>query len=125
MFVFLNALTLSLTYFIIIFINRLSFRHNNNILKLNNLFMVLQDSIGTEKSCGVVNLEYFDTCTEASTRMAKKTTNVFVIGSSDKGFFESHSVSLADTCNNIHHTWHCWLIIRLNYSCLIKLINIY
>ncbi|OXA65124.1 Pleckstrin y domain-containing family A member 6 [Folsomia candida] len=62
------------------------------LLVKNKLYYYENDEgNGTEKYCGTVNLDYFDTCTEASTRMARKATNVLVIGSSDKGFFESHS----------------------------------
>ncbi|CAL8086676.1 unnamed protein product [Orchesella dallaii] len=61
------------------------------LVKTKLYFYENEKSEGTEKSCGFVNLEYFDTCTEATTRMARKTTNVFVIGSTEKGFFESHS----------------------------------
>lgn len=48
----------------------------------------MQQSKGTEKSCGVLNLDYFDVCEESNSAKDKKNPHVFVVGTSVKGFFD-------------------------------------
>ncbi|XP_071540059.1 uncharacterized protein [Panulirus ornatus] len=47
-----------------------------------------EDSKPGEKSNGVINLEYFDHVAEAGPKDCKKATNVFVITSQDRSFFD-------------------------------------
>ncbi|XP_068247747.1 uncharacterized protein [Palaemon carinicauda] len=47
-----------------------------------------EDSKSGEKSNGVINLEYFDQVAEAAPKDCKKATNVFVITSQDRSFFD-------------------------------------
>lgn len=47
-----------------------------------------EDSRQGEKANGVINLEYFDQVTEAAPKDCKKATNVFVITSQDRSFFD-------------------------------------
>ncbi|XP_064118053.1 uncharacterized protein LOC135223521 isoform X2 [Macrobrachium nipponense] len=47
-----------------------------------------EDSKSGEKSNGVINLEYFDQVSEAGPKDCKKATNVFVITSQDRSFFD-------------------------------------
>lgn len=48
-----------------------------------------EDSKGSERSAGIINLEYYDACSEATPKEVRKATNVFVISTSDKSFFDS------------------------------------
>ncbi|XP_022245688.1 uncharacterized protein LOC106462660 isoform X2 [Limulus polyphemus] len=43
---------------------------------------------GTEKSSGVINLDYYDLCLEGGTKESKRASNVFIITSSVLGCFE-------------------------------------
>ncbi|XP_069189376.1 uncharacterized protein DDB_G0284459 isoform X1 [Procambarus clarkii] len=47
-----------------------------------------EDSKSGEKANGVINLEYFDHVAEAAPKDCKKATNVFVITSQDRSFFD-------------------------------------
>ncbi|KAK4301103.1 hypothetical protein Pmani_026739 [Petrolisthes manimaculis] len=47
-----------------------------------------EDSRQGEKANGVINLEYFDQVTEAAPKECKKATNVFIITSQDRSFFD-------------------------------------
>ncbi|XP_042870937.1 uncharacterized protein LOC122252503 isoform X2 [Penaeus japonicus] len=47
-----------------------------------------EDSKAGDKSNGVINLEYFDQVAEAGTKDCKKATNVFIITSQDRSFFD-------------------------------------
>ena len=53
-----------------------------------------EDSKGNEKSNGVINLEYFDQIFEAPPKDCKKATNVFVLTSQDRSFFDPVSFFL-------------------------------
>ncbi|XP_037780882.1 uncharacterized protein LOC119577213 isoform X2 [Penaeus monodon] len=47
-----------------------------------------EDSKAGDKSNGVINLEYFDQVAEAGPKDCKKATNVFIITSQDRSFFD-------------------------------------
>ncbi|KAK7028099.1 hypothetical protein SK128_000353 [Halocaridina rubra] len=47
-----------------------------------------EDSKSGDKSNGVINLEYFDQVSEAAPKDCKKATNVFIITSQDRSFFD-------------------------------------
>ena len=47
-----------------------------------------EDSKAGDKSNGVIQLEYFDQVAEAGPKECKKATNVFIITSQDRSFFD-------------------------------------
>ncbi|XP_076330424.1 uncharacterized protein LOC143236054 [Tachypleus tridentatus] len=52
---------------------------------------------GTERSAGVISLDYYDLCFEGSTKDNKRASNVFIISSSVRGFFDMQHLFSADT----------------------------
>ncbi|XP_054720143.1 uncharacterized protein LOC129229792 isoform X2 [Uloborus diversus] len=52
---------------------------------------------GYEKTCGVINLDYYDVCEENSVK-DKKNPHVFLIGTSVRGFFDEESEGASTTC---------------------------
>ncbi|XP_035224079.1 src kinase-associated phosphoprotein 2-like [Stegodyphus dumicola] len=47
-----------------------------------------EQSKGNEKTCGVINLDYYDLCEENNVK-DKKNPHVFIIGTSVRGFFDN------------------------------------
>ncbi|CAL4087603.1 unnamed protein product, partial [Meganyctiphanes norvegica] len=80
------------------FLNKLSGRSFPYIPQWKRRYCVLakgklfyyerSDSGGGEKGAGVINLEYFDQVSEAGPKDCKKATNVFIITSQDRSFFD-------------------------------------
>ncbi|XP_013778058.1 src kinase-associated phosphoprotein 2-A-like isoform X1 [Limulus polyphemus] len=52
---------------------------------------------GTEKSSGVINLDYYDLCLEGGTKESKRASNVFIITSSVLGCFEKQHLFSAES----------------------------
>ncbi|XP_015918069.1 pleckstrin homology domain-containing family O member 1 [Parasteatoda tepidariorum] len=63
-------------------------------------FYEKEQSKGSEKSCGVLNLDYYDLCEENKTK-DKKNPHVFVIGTSVKGLFDNRHQFSAETSDEM------------------------
>ncbi|GFU30377.1 PH domain-containing protein [Nephila pilipes] len=59
-----------------------------------------EQSKGNEKSCGVLNLDYYDVC-EENTPKDKKSPHVFIIGTSVRGFFDNRHQFAAESTEEL------------------------
>ncbi|GBM22245.1 hypothetical protein AVEN_273431-1 [Araneus ventricosus] len=59
-----------------------------------------EQSKGNEKTCGVVNLDYYDVCEENSPK-DKKNPYVFIIGTSVRGFFDNRHQFAAESADDM------------------------
>ncbi|KAG8197763.1 hypothetical protein JTE90_006806 [Oedothorax gibbosus] len=62
-------------------------------------FYEKEQSKGSEKTSGVLNLDYFDVCEESPSD--KKNPHVFVVGTSVKGFFDNRHQFSAETADDL------------------------
>ncbi|XP_076048489.1 uncharacterized protein LOC143029622 isoform X2 [Oratosquilla oratoria] len=95
------------------FLNKLSGRSFPYIPQWKRRYCVLsrgklyyyerEDSKPGDKSTGVLNLEYFDQVAEAGPKECKKATNVFLLTSQDKSFFDpGRHLFSADTLTDMN-----------------------
>lgn len=63
-------------------------------------FYEKEQSKGNEKSCGVINLDYYDLCEENNSK-DKKNPHVFIIGTSVRGFFDNRQQFAAETSDDM------------------------
>ncbi|XP_054720141.1 uncharacterized protein LOC129229792 isoform X1 [Uloborus diversus] len=57
---------------------------------------------GYEKTCGVINLDYYDVCEENSVK-DKKNPHVFLIGTSVRGFFDNRHQFATESVDELRH----------------------